>query len=170
LRVQFFPPGPVRTTQSTGRSGAPYGFLLEFLAACRLSRTLSQTPRISRHSDVVLFLFKPFPTNYYQISFKPLAELSYSVTPAKAGVQKSLGELDSGFRRNDVQGLLQEGHSSGASSASQGASSSTTIPIESSAIPKKSKIELYTAGVMPILHVIRESIIRTASLVKPITG
>jgi UDP-glucose 4-epimerase len=42
------------------------------------------------------------------ISREPLAELSYSVTPAKAGVQKSLGELDSGLRRNDVQGLLQE--------------------------------------------------------------
>ena len=39
-----------------------------------------------------------------------LAELSNSVTPAKAGVQKWLGNLDSGFRRNDAQGLLQEAH------------------------------------------------------------
>ena len=37
-----------------------------------------------------------------------LAELSNSVTPAKAGVQKLLKNLDSGFRRNDAQGLLQE--------------------------------------------------------------
>ncbi len=31
--------------------------------------------------------------------------LSHSVTPAKAGVQKSPKRLDSGFRRNDEQGL-----------------------------------------------------------------
>jgi hypothetical protein len=37
-----------------------------------------------------------------------LAELSNSVTPEKAGVQKLLKNLDSGFRRNDAQGLLQE--------------------------------------------------------------
>jgi hypothetical protein len=32
---------------------------------------------------------------------EPLEKLDKSVTPAKAGVQKSLKELDSGFRRND---------------------------------------------------------------------
>ncbi len=39
---------------------------------------------------------------------EPLAELKNPVTPAQAGIQKSLGGLDSGLRRNDVQGLLQE--------------------------------------------------------------
>ena len=48
---------------------------------------------------------------------EPLAELPIPVTPAKlvpggfrpgAGVQKSLQNLDSGLRRNDAQGLLQE--------------------------------------------------------------
>jgi len=34
-----------------------------------------------------------------------LAELGKTVTPEKAGVQKS---LDSGFRWNDEKGLLQE--------------------------------------------------------------
>ena len=37
-----------------------------------------------------------------------LAELSKSVTPAKAGVQQLLKNRDSGFRRNDAQGLLSE--------------------------------------------------------------
>ncbi len=41
-------------------------------------------------------------------SEEPLAELKNPVTPAQAGVQKSLGGRDSGLRRNDVQGLLQE--------------------------------------------------------------
>jgi hypothetical protein len=41
-------------------------------------------------------------------SREALAELSLSVTPAKAGVHKSLKNLDSGFRRNDAQELLQE--------------------------------------------------------------
>jgi hypothetical protein len=36
------------------------------------------------------------------------AELSICVTPVKTGVQKSLKDLDSDFRRNDVKGLLQE--------------------------------------------------------------
>jgi hypothetical protein len=40
--------------------------------------------------------------------FEALAELSISVTPVKAGVQKCLESLDSGFRRNDAQGLLHE--------------------------------------------------------------
>ena len=42
------------------------------------------------------------------ITMEALAELSNSVTPAKAGVQKLLKNLDSGFRRNDAQGLLPE--------------------------------------------------------------
>ena len=37
-----------------------------------------------------------------------LAELSKSVTPAKAGVQQLLKNRDSGFRWNDAQGLLSE--------------------------------------------------------------
>ena len=39
-----------------------------------------------------------------------LAELNGAVTPAKAGVQRSLENLDSGFRWNDVEGLMQEAH------------------------------------------------------------
>ena len=39
---------------------------------------------------------------------KVLANLSTFVTPAKAGVQNALKRLDSGFRRNDNTGLLQE--------------------------------------------------------------
>ena len=42
------------------------------------------------------------------LSQKALAQLPNSVTPAKAGVQKCLKSLDSGFRRNDVNRLLQE--------------------------------------------------------------
>ncbi len=45
-------------------------------------------------------------------SKEPLAELKNPVTPAQAGVQKSLGGRDSGLRRNDVQGLLQEAQKS----------------------------------------------------------
>jgi hypothetical protein len=37
----------------------------------------------------------------------PIAKPAYSVTPAKAGVQNALKRLDSGFRRNDAEGLLQ---------------------------------------------------------------
>ncbi len=32
-----------------------------------------------------------------------ISELTYFVTPAKAGIQNSYESLDSGFRRNDVQ-------------------------------------------------------------------
>jgi phosphoglycolate phosphatase len=39
---------------------------------------------------------------------EPLAELSNSVAPAKAGVQKLAENLDSGLRWNEAQGLLQE--------------------------------------------------------------
>ncbi len=39
---------------------------------------------------------------------EPLAELSNPATPEKAGVQKSFKKQDSGFRRNDARGLLQE--------------------------------------------------------------
>ena len=37
-----------------------------------------------------------------------LAELGKTVTPAKAGDQKSLKNLDFVFRRNDEKGFLQE--------------------------------------------------------------
>jgi len=37
-----------------------------------------------------------------------LAKLNKTVTPAKAGVQNTLKRLDSGLRRNDTKGLLQE--------------------------------------------------------------
>ncbi len=40
-----------------------------------------------------------------------LAKLDIAVTPAKAGVQNILKRLDSGFRRNDDDGLLQEAQS-----------------------------------------------------------
>jgi hypothetical protein len=39
---------------------------------------------------------------------EPLAELNKTVTPVTSGVHKTLKNLDSGFRRNDVEGLLQE--------------------------------------------------------------
>ncbi len=39
---------------------------------------------------------------------EPLARLDNLVTPAKAGVQKGAENLDSGVRRNDVVGFLQE--------------------------------------------------------------
>ena len=38
-----------------------------------------------------------------------LVENALAVTPAKAGVQKISERLDSGFRRNDAEGLLLEG-------------------------------------------------------------
>ncbi len=47
---------------------------------------------------------------FHFLTLEALAELANSVTPAKAGVQKFLKNLDSGFRRNDAQGLLQEAH------------------------------------------------------------
>jgi hypothetical protein len=37
-----------------------------------------------------------------------LAKFNETVTPAQAGVQKTLKNLDSCFRRNDVERLLQE--------------------------------------------------------------
>jgi hypothetical protein len=40
--------------------------------------------------------------------FEPLAELSKTVTPVTSAVQMALKNLDSGLRRNDVEGLLQE--------------------------------------------------------------
>jgi len=42
-----------------------------------------------------------------------LARLKETVTPAKAGVQKSLQNLDSCFRWNDVEGLFQEARPTG---------------------------------------------------------
>jgi hypothetical protein len=41
-------------------------------------------------------------------SVESLAKLNKTVTPAKAGVQKSLKNLDSCFRRNDAERFLQE--------------------------------------------------------------
>jgi len=38
---------------------------------------------------------------------EPIVKLNYSVAPAKAGAQKGLKRLDSGFRRNDEEGVLQ---------------------------------------------------------------
>ncbi len=54
--------------------------------------------------------------NFYFL--EPLAELNKTVTPVKSAVQMTLKNLDSGprtrhfrgrLRRNDVEGLLQEG-------------------------------------------------------------
>jgi hypothetical protein len=39
---------------------------------------------------------------------EPLAELNKTVTSVTSGGQKTSKNLDSGFRRNDVEGLLQE--------------------------------------------------------------
>ena len=39
---------------------------------------------------------------------EPLAELNKTVTPVTSEVQKTLKNLDSGLRRNDVEELLQE--------------------------------------------------------------
>ena len=39
---------------------------------------------------------------------EPLAKPQKTVTPVKTGVQNYLNSLDSGFRRNDTKGLLQE--------------------------------------------------------------
>jgi hypothetical protein len=41
------------------------------------------------------------------VLIEPIAKLNETVTPAKAVVQKVLKNLDSGVRRNDVEGLLQ---------------------------------------------------------------
>jgi hypothetical protein len=38
---------------------------------------------------------------------EPLAKLGQTVTPAQAGVQKSLENLDPGLRWNDGKGFLQ---------------------------------------------------------------
>jgi hypothetical protein len=43
----------------------------------------------------------------FMILTEPIAKPAYPVTPAKAGVQNALKRLDSGFRRNDAEGLLQ---------------------------------------------------------------
>jgi len=49
-----------------------------------------------------------------------LAKFGKTVTPAKAGVQKSLKNLDSGFRRNDEKGFLQKARLIGQSKADAG--------------------------------------------------
>jgi|GEM_PF-7056468 len=41
-------------------------------------------------------------------TYEVLAKLNRAVIPAKAGVQNFLKRLDSCFRRNDGEGLLQE--------------------------------------------------------------
>jgi hypothetical protein len=58
--------------------------------------------------ETSLFFRIWFVYGKYSEIAEPLAELSIYVTPAQAGVQKSLANLDSGFRRNDARGLLQE--------------------------------------------------------------
>jgi hypothetical protein len=47
-------------------------------------------------------------TLWYQDNCEPLAELNKTVTPVTSAVQWTLKNLDSGLRRNDVEGLLQE--------------------------------------------------------------
>jgi hypothetical protein len=42
------------------------------------------------------------------LTYELLAELDKTVTPAEAGVQKSLKNLVPGLRRDDEKGLLQE--------------------------------------------------------------
>jgi len=44
------------------------------------------------------------------LKYEPLAELNKTVTPVTSAVQWTLKNLDSGLRRNDVEGLLQEAH------------------------------------------------------------
>jgi hypothetical protein len=44
------------------------------------------------------------------LTFERLAKIGKTVTPTKVWVQKSLKILDSGFRRKDEDGLLQEVH------------------------------------------------------------
>jgi hypothetical protein len=46
-------------------------------------------------------------SRHFFIFFEPIAKPAYFVTPAKTGVQNALKRLDSGFRRNDAEGLLQ---------------------------------------------------------------
>jgi hypothetical protein len=41
-------------------------------------------------------------------TYEALAKLSQTVTPVKAGVQKSMKNLDSVFQRNDDEALLQK--------------------------------------------------------------
>jgi hypothetical protein len=41
-------------------------------------------------------------------SVEPLAELNKTVVPVTSVIQMTLKNLDSGLRRNDVAGLLQE--------------------------------------------------------------
>jgi hypothetical protein len=51
----------------------------------------------------------PFPATGKKVyCIEALAKLEETVTPAKAGVHKSLKNQDSCFSRNDVEGLLQE--------------------------------------------------------------
>jgi hypothetical protein len=52
--------------------------------------------------------FDQIPSQTLSESIEPLAELSNSVTPAYAVVQKLSENLDSGLRRNDAQRLLQK--------------------------------------------------------------
>jgi hypothetical protein len=46
--------------------------------------------------------------DYTDETIEALAKLTIFVTPAKAGVHNTSKRLDSGFRRNDAEGLLQE--------------------------------------------------------------
>ncbi len=48
------------------------------------------------------------PFHFFPVNPEPLAKLNKTTTPVTYGVQKILKNLDSGLRRNDVEGLLQE--------------------------------------------------------------
>ena len=70
----------------------------------------------SSHAEVISFLLKIFflqaaliqTGSGKNLTPEPLAKLNKTVTPVTSGVQKTLKNLDSGFRRNDVEELLQE--------------------------------------------------------------
>ena len=47
------------------------------------------------------------PAGLHQIITEPIAKLVNSVTPVKTGVQNVLKRLDAGFRRHDVEGIMQ---------------------------------------------------------------
>jgi hypothetical protein len=42
------------------------------------------------------------------VSYEPFAKLGKTDTPAQAGIEEALVNLDCGFRRKDEKGFLQE--------------------------------------------------------------
>ncbi|MGP0045321.1 MAG: hypothetical protein ACLPVJ_11000, partial [Syntrophobacteraceae bacterium] len=58
------------------------------------------------NSSIPQFFNPVNPAN--PVNPEPLAELNKTVTPVTSAVQWTLKNLDSGLRRNDVEGLLQE--------------------------------------------------------------